>query len=926
MKNHLITDWPEIQVDTSFSHHGPDPGHSEKSVSVEERSLRAILQQIEALPSLPAVANTILGQVLTQDFDHSKLARIIETDPAMTVKVLEHANSATYVSRGQVAQVEQGLNRLGSKVVQTLMLSMLIKDSLIKGDRKSEAIQAAHWKHSLATAVFASLIAAKAAPSMTGEAFGAGIMHDIGGIFLQLNLQEQYVQVMERMEELYEPVLTAEQEVFKTDHTAVGRWIAEKWKLPASMTSAIWLHHHSASALEAIKDNARLVAIVALANILAHSTLMDSPRVMASEKQRQLGLQEMLGIGDKELQSILTAFAPAFEERAEPFELEGDQVALFLSSLQKANQQLMRMGLDLEQANGRLEDANRFTSMGSTVGLKMSKARTPDEVFESAAMCMHESVGVRGGFVYWIVPAERLLQGLIWNGTGNRRVMSYSLDSDGLPVLDDGVALPDNLKAIVLTHHERHEGASLMDRELRLKQFFVVRGYCLFPLVGSDFTGEICILRSTERPPKMTPQEYMGYSQVSCVASASLDRVRLFDSLQVRADELSLALWKNQQINLQLLQTERLAAVGQLAAGAAHEINNPLAIISARTQLLENRENDEKKRRDLHQISEQIERISSILQSLMGFARPNAPQTTKLDINSLLLKIIGLVESIFQTHRIPIVQSLAPDLPLILADANQLEQVFLNLVINAQHAMEKEGGVLTVSSAFMPDGRRISISVKDTGTGISPENLSRIFDPFFSTKSEGKGTGLGLSTAYGIITNHYGEIKVISAPGKGTEMVVILPVSTPVTLPEKPAPRLATECAMPTAAKGHRILVVDDEQHIRDILSETLREAGYVVETAPNGEEGVLKLRSASFDLILLDIRMPIHSGLDVLKLLRRNGGAPPVMIITGLASSDELDEALRLGAAKCIRKPFHLKTLLSDISGILHSDRPANN
>ncbi|MDO9583485.1 MAG: HDOD domain-containing protein [Desulfomicrobium sp.] len=888
--------------------------------------MRAILQQIEALPSLPAVANTILGHVLNQDFDHAKLARVIETDPALSLKVLEHANSATYITRGQVVQVEQGLNRLGSKVVQTLMLSMLIKDSLIRGDKKAEAAQTAHWKHSLATAVFASLIATKTFPALSGEAFGAGIMHDIGSLLLQSHHQELYVQVTERMEELYESVLEAEQEIFKTDHTAVGRLIAEKWKLPPSLTDAIWLHHHSATSLEAFKENSRLVAIVALANILAHTTLMDSPRVMAREKQRQMGLQEVLDLGDKDLQTILTAFAPAFAERAEPFDLDGDQVTLFLSSLQKANQQLMRMGLDLEQANGRLEDANRFTSMGSLVGLKMSKARTAEDIFESSALCMHESIGVRGGFAYWIVPSERILQGLVWNGNGNRRMVFYPLDNDGLPVLEGGAILPDSLRTIVLTHLDRHEGASLMDRELRLKQFFVMRGYCLFPLVGNDFTGEICVMRSNDRPPKMTPQEYMGYSQVSCVASASLDRVRLFDNLQIRADELSLALWKNQQINLQLLQTERLAAVGQLAAGAAHEINNPLAIISARTQLLENRENDEKKRRDLHQISEQIERISAILQSLMGFARPNAPQVIKLDVNSLLLKIVGLVESIFQTHRIPIVKNLSAELPLILADANQLEQVFLNLVINAQHAMENEGGVLTVSSAFLPDGKRISISVKDTGTGIAPENLTRIFDPFFSTKSEGKGTGLGLSTAYGIVTNHYGEIKVVSAPGNGTEMIVILPVSTPVTLPEKPAVITATKCAMPTAIRGHRILVVDDEQHIRDILSETLRDAGYTVETAPNGEEGVLKLRSGSFDLILLDIRMPIHSGLDVLKLLRRNGGGPPVVIITGLASSEEMEEALRLGAAKCIRKPFHLKTLLSDISGILCLDHPATN
>ena len=911
-------------MDTAYSHHEP-PRPAGKNVPAE-RSMRAILQQIEALPSLPAVANTILGHVLNQDFDHAKLARVIETDPALSLKVLEHANSATYITRGQVIQVEQGLNRLGSKVVQTLMLSMLIKDSLIRGDKKAEAVQTAHWKHSLATAVFASLIAAKTYPALSGEAFGAGIMHDIGSLLLQSHHQELYVQVTERMEELYEPVLEAEQEIFKTDHTAVGRLIAEKWKLPPALTDAIWLHHHTATSLEAFKENSRLVAIVALANILAHATLMDSPRVMAREKQRQMGLQEVLGLGEKDLQTILTAFAPAFAERAEPFDLDGDQVTLFLSSLQKANQQLMRMGLDLEQANGRLEDANRFTSMGSLVGLKMSKARTAEDIFESSALCMHESIGVRGGFAYWIVPSERILQGLVWNGNGNRRMVFYPLDDDGLPVLEGGATLPDSLRTIVLTHLDRHEGASLMDRELRLKQFFVMRGYCLFPLVGNDFTGEICVMRSNDRPPKMTPQEYMGYSQVSCVASASLDRVRLFDNLQIRADELSLALWKNQQINLQLLQTERLAAVGQLAAGAAHEINNPLAIISARTQLLENRENDEKKRRDLHQISEQIERISAILQSLMGFARPNAPQVIKLDVNSLLLKIIGLVESIFQTHRIPIVKNLSAEIPLILADANQLEQVFLNLVINAQHAMENEGGVLTVSSAFLPDGKRISISVKDTGTGIAPENLTRIFDPFFSTKSEGKGTGLGLSTAYGIVTNHYGEIKVVSAPGNGTEMIVILPVSTPVTLPEKPAVITATKCAMPTASRGHRILVVDDEQHIRDILSETLRDAGYTVETAPNGEEGVLKLRSGSFDLVLLDIRMPIHSGLDVLKLLRRNGGGPPVVIITGLASSEEMEEALRLGAAKCIRKPFHLKTLLSDISGILCLDHPATN
>jgi signal transduction histidine kinase/HD-like signal output (HDOD) protein/ActR/RegA family two-component response regulator len=908
-----------VAVDLTSSRRATEPGKTDAAGA--GRSLHAILQRIETLPSLPSVANAILEQVLTQDFDHSRLARIIETDQALTVKILEHANSATYVTRGTVTQVEQGLNRLGSRVVQTLLLSVLIKDSLIEGETDDESVHVTLWKHSLATAVFASLIASRSYPSMAVEAFGAGIMHDLGRIFLQLHVQDEYAQVTQRMEDLYDAVLDAEQEIFGTDHTAVGRWIAQKWNLPPAMVDVIRLHHHPASALETLKENGPLTAIVALANILAHATLMDAPRSMGAERQRRAGLQAMLRLGDEDISKITQAFAPAFAERAEPFNLDGDQVTLFLTSLQKANQHLMRMGLDLEAANTRLEDAHRFASLGSVVGLKMSKAASPDEVFEAAAVSMKEDVGVRGGFAYWIVPSERLMQGLIWSAAGNRRSVSYALDGDGLPLTSDGPPLPESLLVILRSHHERHDNTFHMDRELRLKQFFVVQDYCIFPLVGSDFTGEMCILRSKDRPPKMSPQEYMGYAQVSCVASATLDRLRLFESLQLRADELSRALWKNQQINLQLLQTERLAAVGQLAAGAAHEINNPLAIISARTQLLESRETDEKKRRDLHQISEQIERISSILLSLMGFARPNAPQVTKVDLNALLKKIVGLVESIFQTHRIPIVQKLTPDLPLILADANQLEQVFLNLVINAQHAMEAEGGVLTITSGFLPDAKRVSVSVRDTGCGISAENLSRIFDPFFSTKSEGKGTGLGLSTAYGIVTNHYGEIKVDSQPGRGTEMIVILPLSTPVTMPEKAAPEIEEVC-IPAPVNEGRILVVDDEQHIRDILAETLREAVYAVETASNGEEAVRKLRAGAFDLILLDIRMPVHTGLDVLKLLRRKGGFPPVMVLTGLASSEEMDEARRLGAAKCVRKPFHLKTLLADISCLLQAEK----
>lgn len=756
--------------------HSSLPG-GEGSDAQMVQSLRSVLQQIEELPSLPSVANAVLDHILKQDYNYAKLARLIESDPSLMLKIIQHANLATYSGRSQVTGIEQALNRLGSRTVQTLLLSALIRDSLIQGNRIEEEEQRGLWKHSLGTAVYAALVAEKANPGLAGEAFVAGLLHDIGRIFLHSYVNRDYVRVCRHMEELRECVVDSERAVLGTDHAYIGRWIAQKWRLPESMLNAISMHHDDVSSLRESGDI--LAMVVSLANLLTHVTLPGDAGWNASEQPRHKELCAVLGLTEQDIQEIHEAFMPAFADRAKVFDLEGDQVALFLSSLQKANQRLMRISLELDQTQKGLELSNRFAMLGSTASLKMSKAQTAEHVFDSVGTCMVEAVGVKKGFAYWVVPESKMLQGVIWSGEGGRRHVSFSLDGEGKPDFSTGPTLPDSLRALAGSHSERCAASSHMDRELWLRQFFMVRGYYIFPLIGSDFTGEMCILRMPDTSPKMTSQEYMGYSQVSCMASATLDRLRLFDNLQARADELARALWKNQQINLQLLQTERLAAVGQLAAGAAHEINNPLAIISARTQMLENREQDEKKRRDLRQISQQIERISIILRNLMGFARPNAPQVTNIDLNGLLEKIIGLVESVFRRHRISIKRQFDSSLPRIPGDANQLEQVFLNLAINALHAMEKSGGMLVVSTSLVENGKRVRAAIKDTGVGIAPENLQRIFDPFFTTKAEGQGTGLGLSTAYGIVANHYGEITVHSELGKGTEVRVVLPtVST----------------------------------------------------------------------------------------------------------------------------------------------------
>ena len=394
--------------------------------------------------------------------------------------------------------------------------------------------------------------------------------------------------------------------------------------------------------------------------------------------------------------------------------------------------------------------------------------------------------------------------------------------------------------------------------------------------------------------------------------AAALNRLRLWQRLEEKTEELGTALWKNQQINLQLMQTERLAAVGQLAAGAAHEINNPLAIIYARAQLLQFKEKDEKKRKELEQMTEQIERISSILTNLMGFARPAPPKLKDVSLNELIERSVVLIEAGCRKNNIEITRNYDRNLPKIKADPKQLEQVFLNLLINAQHAMEKDGGVLTISTTLAEDKRHVVTEVNDTGVGIPKENLHKIFDPFFTTKEDGKGTGLGMSTSYGIVNNHYGAIQVKSKVGEGTSVYVELPVDLESLRPAKPAEKAVKQLSsgkIPT-----KVLVVDDEEHIREILKEALEAEGLEVDTAVNGEEGLEKLEAQDYRLLLLDIRMPVRNGLSLLSEVKDRVQDMPVIVITGMATHEQMEEAMSMGVYKCVRKPFHIRSLVKDI------------
>jgi two-component system NtrC family sensor kinase len=224
-----------------------------------------------------------------------------------------------------------------------------------------------------------------------------------------------------------------------------------------------------------------------------------------------------------------------------------------------------------------------------------------------------------------------------------------------------------------------------------------------------------------------------------------------------------------------ITESKKLATLGQLAAGIAHEINNPLGGIVMYSHMLKEDLVKEENRENVEKIAREADRCKTIVKGLLDFARQTKPERTESNINHILNEVIALLEQQAIFHNIDIVKDLSPSLPLIEVDVGQMQEVFMNLILNAAQAMDGEG-TLTAVTGLSDDASYVEVEIKDTGPGISTDKIDKIFEPFYTTKEIGRGTGLGLSIAYGIVERHHGSISVESEVGKGTTFFVRLPV------------------------------------------------------------------------------------------------------------------------------------------------------
>jgi signal transduction histidine kinase len=384
------------------------------------------------------------------------------------------------------------------------------------------------------------------------------------------------------------------------------------------------------------------------------------------------------------------------------------------------------------------------------------------------------------------------------------------------------------------------------------------------------------------------------------------------------------------EVREQLRQSQKMEAIGQLAGGVAHDFNNLLTAIQGSAQLMQMRGNlDDKDAVGAERIMTASLRATDLTHQLLSFARKGKQQAIACDIHAIITEVIHIL-----THSVDRLIEIRTDLvaspPALIGDPTQIQNALLNLSVNARDAMP-EGGILLLATRTicveegdlrrgeynLPSGQYLEISVSDNGMGMDAATQNRIFEPFFTTKAPGKGTGLGLAAVYGCVTSHNGAINVCSELERGTIFTIALPCAA-----------VAKETDLDTLEEdtqhgtGH-ILIVDDEEIIRDIVTTALQSAGYTAATAANGEEAIAYCRDhgAEADLIILDLIMPKVSARETFDGIREVAPQARILITSGYTSPEATNELISKGALGLLSKPFSIKKLCSEVARCLRTE-----
>jgi signal transduction histidine kinase/HD-like signal output (HDOD) protein len=746
----------------------------EPTDTLKEKRVELILQQLEELPTLPGVALKVLEATADDHTDAEEVVKLISTDQSLSTRILQLVHRAGSGVRGEVNSVERAVVLLGFEAVRSAVLAVTIFQTL-GGDgpttTQSSFSREEFWKHSLAVGCCAELLSdalrtawGSAAGVDPADAFTCGLLHDLGKVALDAMLPKSFSKVVEAADMLRGNIADIERSVIGLDHMVVGKRLAERWRLPDSIRDCAWLHGQIPQALPATVKNPRLVNLITLADVIVREQHLGFSGNFSFSVPKQ-ALLDAVGLTPEQLEPVMKKLITHIEPRANALGLgQASTTELYQQAISQANIQLAKVTGQLAAKNKRLSIRAKFFDALSQFHNDLRADAPSQIVVQAIGQTAMPLIGASAAVAFSIPPGQAFAEVLYFDATGSLGETTF-IDCAVRP------AKPAQAENPVRRAGEELEWllSAVSPRLAEDCRFWVclqTETSCIGGVIWGAKVGEIERLASQA-------------SELAAITggwSLALRTAQIRDESRALTEQLAEANRQLQTAHSEILRSKTLTTVGEMAAGAAHEMNNPLAVISGRSQLLAQQITDPKLSASAKAVAENAQKLSDIVSELMSFAKPTPPKPIESDVADILSK--ALTEAKRRTEvadrKIEVTVS---DVPQVRVDPEQVISAIAEMMDNALQATDEKKGRVQISAAFDPYSNRVAITVADDGVGMDENTLKRAFDPFFSSKPAGRRRGLGLAKALRLIESSGGTVRLDSRVGAGTRALVLLPAA-----------------------------------------------------------------------------------------------------------------------------------------------------
>jgi len=780
----------------------PEITSAKKVDPSDARRVELAVGQCEALSILPSTAARFFGGLGRMELTPSSLSELIEADPALTILLLRLCRDKKVAITQPDYWILQAMEGLSLREIRDAMLSAKIYGGLSEDPRSD--FRRELTRHSLAVACCAEQLAQLVTPAFESHtAYMAGLLHDTGKFLLDEAMPKSFDILLEQARAGKTSLCRVEQANLGLDHAILGKRLAQRLRLPSDVILGIWLHHSQAVVATQAMPQARIAAIVELADCIVRRAGIGESGTYDEEVPAET-IAESLGLSDEHIKQVTQRLPELVHQKSEAAGLSILKPGwAYCDGLRAMAGQLAGEGTKLFEESARLQSSASHFDFFREMLSKLDSNMTAVELAKEFALVWQRFYQTGPVCVYLINATESKV-GSASSPQVVEAAVVESKDKAKSVILD----VPPDAKLIPQPMREKFAVIDAGDYVgwllEQLDVEFDLSRTKIAPLVGGGGfdpstqlrTGKLTAGRtvgvivfelrhpvdSTLRPssgqassPRAEGDISERFAPAARLGGAILDILEAVGSQQWYAERFAQLLIRPKTQDPRPKTGAEPGALAEMAAGTAHELNNPLSVIQGRAQLLADSESDPDKKGILEQIRQKAGEVSAIIDDLMSYANPPTPRPTETAVRQIIDEAADLVRQKKMVNQLDIKIDVAPDTPNVLVDSAQIACAVSNIICNGLESYDEEGGAIEIKASPKRTGQAMTIEVIDSGRGMDERTLAKAMQPFFSARPAGRKRGMGLSHAQRLIEINNGTLQLSSRPGKGTTVTVTLP-------------------------------------------------------------------------------------------------------------------------------------------------------